>query len=248
MKKIYISPSNQTANIYATGGTNEGAQCQAIGELIGEMLRETYTDTEVRVAPITQKALDRANEARNWGNDLMVCIHTNASGSATKGQANGTLAIYYRGDYKTVTLSAAEIAQRKAFAELLAEKVSKLTGINRGVTTNQQTELVFCDCCGALVEMEFHDNAKGSDFIQANHEALAEAVAEAIAEFLKLEKKPAEQLSEGLKDSEFYAVQVGAYKSLDNAKKQRDQFRKLGASAYIILKDTEEKVYKDVAQ
>ena len=29
-KKIYISPSNQEANLYATGGTNEKEQCHKI--------------------------------------------------------------------------------------------------------------------------------------------------------------------------------------------------------------------------
>lgn len=248
MKRIYISPSNQTSNLYATGNTNEGTQCQAIGELVGEMLQENYADIEVRVAPITQKALDRANEARNWGSDLMVCIHTNASGRTTAGQANGTLGIYYKGDYKTLTLSDAEIQKRRDFAQLMVEKVSQLTGINRGVTTNQQTELVFCGCYGALIEMEFHDNAKGSDFIQSNHESLANALVEAIAVSLGLEKKSAEQPEEGLKENEFYAVQVGAYKNLNNAKRQRDKIRNLGAGAYIILKNTAEKTYKDVAQ
>ena len=71
---------------------------------------------------------------------------------------------------------------------------------------------------------------------------------EAIAVSLGLEKKSAEQPEEGLKENEFYAVQVGAYKNLNNAKRQRDKIRNLGAGAYIILKNTAEKTYKDVAQ
>lgn len=224
MKKIYISPSNQTSNIYATGNTNEGVQCQAIGERVGELLQNTYKDIEVRVAPISQKALDRANEARNWGNDLMVCIHTNASGSASAGKANGTLGIYYKGDYKTLTLTNAEIQERKNFTQLMVDKVAILTGINRGLITNQQTELVFCECPGGLIEMEFHDNAKGSDWIIANHEPLANALVEAIAEYLNLAKKdegdiPTENPSEETPTTNTYELFVDCpvYSNANNA-------------------------------
>lgn len=31
-KKIYISPSNQVRNVYATGGTNEKEQCHKIAK------------------------------------------------------------------------------------------------------------------------------------------------------------------------------------------------------------------------
>lgn len=224
MKKIYISPSNQTSNIYATGNTNEGVQCQAIGERVGELLQSTYKDIEVKVAPISQKALDRANEARNWGNDLMVCIHTNASGSASAGKANGTLGIYYKGDYKTLTLTDAEIQERKNFTQLMVDKVAILTGINRGLITNQQTELVFCECPGGLIEMEFHDNAKGSDWIIANHEPLANALVEAIAEYLNLAKKdegdtPTENPSEETPTTNTYELFVDCpvYSNANNA-------------------------------
>lgn len=38
-KKIYLSPSNQNGNIYATGGTNEMAQCDKIAAATAKALK-----------------------------------------------------------------------------------------------------------------------------------------------------------------------------------------------------------------
>ena len=38
-KKIYLSPSNQNGNTYATGGTNEMAQCDKIAAAAAKALR-----------------------------------------------------------------------------------------------------------------------------------------------------------------------------------------------------------------
>lgn len=240
--KIYISPSNQTSNRYATGGTNEAVQCQAIGELVGEMLREEYEDVEVYVAPINKPALERGDQANYEHYDCMICLHTNASGSANPGKANGTLGIYYKGDYKTLTLSDEEILDNKGFAEILVEKVSELTGKDLGLRTSQQTELVFCRCTGALVEMEFHDNEYGSNYIQSHHDQLAEAIVKATAEYFGLKKK--EKQGE-LGENEFYCIQCGAYKNKENAERQLQRLRDAGFSSYIIIKDVEDKTYRD---
>ena len=38
-KKIYLSPSNQNGNTYATGGTNEMAQCDKIAAAAAKALK-----------------------------------------------------------------------------------------------------------------------------------------------------------------------------------------------------------------
>ena len=240
--KIYVSPSRQTANLYATGGTNEAVQCQAIGELVGELLQK-YKDTEVYVAPASQTALERGDQAKAEGYDCMLCLHTNASGSASKGQANGTLGIYYQGDYKTVTLSEEQILRNKEFAQKLVESVSQLTGKDLGVKATQQTELVFCGCTGALIEFEFHDNQYGSDYIQEHHKELAEAAVTAVADFFGLQQKSEEEPP--AEDDRFYCVQCGAYKDKENAQRQLERLQAAGFSCYIIIKNTDSKTYED---
>ncbi len=42
-KRIYLSPSNQNRNTYATGGTNEMAQCDKIAAA-----RHSYADSHQR--------------------------------------------------------------------------------------------------------------------------------------------------------------------------------------------------------
>ena len=39
-KKIYISPSNQNFNVYATGNTNEKAQCHKIAKACVDYLKK----------------------------------------------------------------------------------------------------------------------------------------------------------------------------------------------------------------
>ena len=46
-KKIYLSPSNQNGNTYATGGTNEMAQCDKIAAAVAKALRRCGFDVMV---------------------------------------------------------------------------------------------------------------------------------------------------------------------------------------------------------
>lgn len=46
-KKIYLSPSNQNGNTYATGGTNEMAQCDKIAAAAAKALKRCGFDVMV---------------------------------------------------------------------------------------------------------------------------------------------------------------------------------------------------------
>ncbi len=46
-KKIYLSPSNQYNNTYATGGTNEMAQCDKIAKATATALKRCGFEVKV---------------------------------------------------------------------------------------------------------------------------------------------------------------------------------------------------------
>ena len=75
-KKIYISPSNQEANLYATGGANEKEQCHKIAKACYNYLKSkgfsvkcTYNDD----------MYERVRESNAFNADIHLAIHTNAT-------------------------------------------------------------------------------------------------------------------------------------------------------------------------
>ena len=75
MKKIYISPSDQTANAYAAGSTTEAIQCRQIAVA---MVKSLSRQGLAALTNTTGSMRDRVQESNDWGADLHVCIHTNA--------------------------------------------------------------------------------------------------------------------------------------------------------------------------
>ncbi|EKC70887.1 N-acetylmuramoyl-L-alanine amidase, partial [human gut metagenome] len=75
-KKIYLSPSNQNGNTYATGGTNEMAQCDKIAAATAKALKRC--GFEVMVAKSGTLMQTRCPESDKFGADIHMPIHTNA--------------------------------------------------------------------------------------------------------------------------------------------------------------------------
>ena len=88
MTKVYLSPSSQTENLYAWGGTNEAAQCRAIAAACEAALKRSGFD--VRTGAGTMYT--RVPESNAWGASLHVAIHTNAA----NGKTTGTRCYAYR--------------------------------------------------------------------------------------------------------------------------------------------------------
>ena len=76
-KRIYLSPSNQNRNTYATGGTNEMAQCDKIAAATAKALKRC--GFEVMVAKSGTLMQTRCPESDKFGADIHMPIHTNAA-------------------------------------------------------------------------------------------------------------------------------------------------------------------------
>ncbi len=225
-KKIYISPSNQVGNAYATGGTNEKEQCHKIAKACVDYLGKkgfavkcTYND-DMYV---------RVRESNSFGADLHVAIHTNAT--VKHNVTGGTQILLYSlsGERKKVGQAVlnrlAPLTPGKS-AERLIEKPD-FYEINsaKGIT-------VYCEC-------EFHDTKEGSDFIRKNTKAIGEAIAKGICDYYgvcteteKIETKKENNASSA--DETLYRIQVGAFSVRKNAENYLKKLKNAGFNGFII--------------
>ena len=87
-KKIFLSPSNQSDNTYAYGGTNEAVQCGRIADSAKAAL--VRCGFEVKVNHMGTLA-EKCAQSNAWHADLHIPIHTNAC----NGTVSGTRMFYY---------------------------------------------------------------------------------------------------------------------------------------------------------
>ena len=211
MTKIYLAPSNQTANRYVYGNTTEAVQCQAIAKLIPNYL--TDYDCEVKIGAASVSLQNKAKEATVWGADVYLSIHSNAGGG------RGT-EVWYDPNKE----------DSKAFAQAMYNVIAPIsTGKDRGLKRSAS----FIDCVhptmpSCIVELDFHDWMDGAKWIVESHETIAQAFARGLIAYLDISKKPTET---PVVESELYRVrkswedaksQIGAYKVLANAIKKAD--------------------------
>ena len=174
-KKIYLSPSNQNRNTYATGGTNEMAQCDKIAAATAKALKRC--GFEVMVAKSGTLMQTRCPESDKFGADIHMPIHTNAF--------NGK----YTGGTRVFCLNS---NGRKA-----AESVKNALGAispGKDDSVSYKTDLYEINVPRALtvyVECEFHDTVTGSNWIRNNTNAIAEAICKGMCKYFGYKYKSA---------------------------------------------------------
>jgi N-acetylmuramoyl-L-alanine amidase len=175
-KKIYISPSNQHANTYATGNTNEKVQCHRIAKYCVEYLKKygfnvmcTYNDDMYA----------RVKESNDFGADMHVAIHTNATG--THNVTGGTQILLYSVD-----------GEREKAGQAVYDRLAPLTPGKSAERLIAKPGFYECKVANALtvyVEAEFHDTEIGSNFIIANVKPIGEAIAKGICDYYGVKEK-----------------------------------------------------------
>ena len=220
-KKIYISPSNQEANLYATGGTNEKEQCHKIARACYDFLKQNGFNVK---CTYNNNMYERVKESNAFGADIHLAIHTNAT--AKHNVTGGAQILLYSltGERKNIGQA---ILNRLApitpgeSAEKLIEKPS-FYEINSadGIT-------IYCEC-------EFHDTKEGSDFIINNTRLIGETIAKGICDYFGVSIVEDKNVKENIKT--LYTVQVGAFSVKDNAIKYSEKLKSAGFDAIIIEK------------
>lgn len=175
-KKIYLSPSNQTGNKFIVGNTSEGTVWLDIAKRLAKLL-EAY-DCEVKVSLASETLAVRAANAKAWGADVYIAMHSNAAGTANKG-ARG-VEVYYDPNKGATT--------KKLAQDILNQLATMFK--NRGL--KQSTKLIDCykpSMPSVIGECGFHDNLEDASLILNNRDKIAQLYCNALVLNLNLKKK-----------------------------------------------------------
>ncbi len=226
--KIYLSPSNQSGNKYATGSTNELAQCDKIAKAAENALKRC--GFSVKVGKSGDTMANRCKESDAFKADIHMPIHTNAFDAKTTG---GTLVMLYRNSTE----------HNKAGKALLTE-VGKISP-GKDYALSYRTDLYELNTPNAMslyLEVEFHDTKTGSDWIRNNIENIGEAIAKGMCNYYGMKyvaKESATTTPTTTKpvtdNKSLYYVQVGAFSNKSNATAMVEKLKKAGFDAIIKL-------------
>lgn len=168
-KKIYLSPSNQNANIYKYGNTNEMVQCNRIADYAKKALERC--GFSVKKAAQGQNMSTSISESNNWKADLHIPIHTNAYNGKLTG---GTLVMLYSNQSEN---NKAGKAILNAVAPISPGKDYDLR-YNTGLAELNGTSAI-----AVYLEVEFHDTTEGAKWIINNVEKIGEAIAKGVCNY-----------------------------------------------------------------
>ena len=163
-KKIYLSPSDQTANKYAYGSTNEAVQCRRIADAAEKALKRCGFEVKNNKTGSMQA---RVEESDKWGADLHVPIHTNAYNKSV----TGTRIFCWNKTGEGYKAS-------KAIYNVLAP-VTPGTSENISVKTDLY-EIKYPSAASVYIEVDFHDVARIAQWIIEHVVDIGEAIAKGI--------------------------------------------------------------------
>lgn len=174
-KKIYLSPSEQPANRYAYGNTNEKEQCRKISAVVEKALKRHGFEV-INATATTLSA--RCNEANKWGADLYVPIHTNAF----DGKVSGTRMFYYK-----------ETGEGYKACKAIFDVLAPLTiGTSENIKANQELyEMKYPVAPTVYIEVDFHDVPSVAKWIIEHTEEIGETICKGICNHYGVTYKPA---------------------------------------------------------
>lgn len=211
-KKVYISASDQTANTYAYGNTNEAIQCGKIAQACKVALERC--GIEVMLGQYDTMA-NRCAESDKFSAQLHVPIHSNAC----NGQVSGTRMF-------CSSLSGEGYKACKAIFDVLAPFTP---GTSENIKANPGLfEIRVPKAPTAYVEIDFHDNVSVAKWIIEHTTEIGEKLAEGICNYFNIKYKAKTEDS-----GKLYRVQVGAFKSKTNAENLLNKLKAAGFDGYI---------------
>lgn len=208
MKKIFLSPSNQSDNTYAYGNTNEAAECGKMAVAAEKALQRCGFDVKTMQ---WESAQERCKQSNAWGADLHIPIHTNAY----DGKVTGTRIFVY--EKKGESYEAAKYIY------------NELAPITPGKSENISTypgliELKQPKAPSVYIEVDFHDNKDAAKWLIENTEAIGEAICKGVCKHFGVTyvapgsepEKPAEPDYESVEPTElpehYDTAKAGTYK------------------------------------
>ena len=192
--KIYLSPSNQSSNKYATGNTNEMAQCDKIAKAAQTAL--TRCGFSVKVGKSGDTMQNRCSESDAFKADIHMPIHTNAFDTKTTG---GTLVMLYKSS-----------TEHNKAGKALLDAVGKISP-GGDYALRYRTDLYELSAPTAMslyLEVEFHDTATGSNWIINNISNIGEAIAKGMCSYFGVSYKASTSESETPVSTTTYSIKM----------------------------------------
>lgn len=228
MYRIYLSPSNQPANRYCVGNTNEKAEMEAVAKKIKTILDEEYECQAVMASLYLDIDINgRAKEAKDKGCNIYLAIHSNAGGG---GSASGAVAFYHPDSLTGRLMAENAVKELNAICPIKSNRITPVesgmkafNGIGYGEIRNPSK----LGLISVLVETDFHDNPKTAQWIIDNKDGIARAYVNALVNTLNIAKKNAPEVKK------YYKVQVGAFSKKSNAENLLQRLKSSGFDGYI---------------
>lgn len=165
--KVYLSPSDQTRNSYAYGGTTEAIQCGKIAEATKKALERN--DIEVMLGQYDTMA-NRCAASDKFGANLHVPIHTNACNHNVAG---------------TRMFSYDKSGNGYKACKAIFNRLAPLTpGTSEGITADPTLyEVKHPTAPTAYIEVDFHDVPEVAKWIINHTNDIAEAICHGICDY-----------------------------------------------------------------
>lgn len=166
-RKIYISPSDQTANSYAAGNTTEAVQCRKIAKSLVSALERCGFSAKTNVTAGMQA---RVAESNAWGADLHICVHTNAFNKSVSGTRLFCYSLNSDG--------------YKACQSVMATLAPITPGSSDNIKARPElyeTRATKCPC--VYVEVDFHDVDEVALWIIDHTDDISEAIAKGVCNY-----------------------------------------------------------------
>lgn len=183
--KIYLSPSDQNANTYVTGNTNEMEQCYKIACYTKEALERNGFSVKMP-SKKGQLMKDNVKESNTWGADLHIPIHTNGA----YGKTLGTMVMVYQ-----------KKGESYKAAKSILDSLGPITpGTDFAIVERPGLyELNSTEKSAVYIEVEFHDNVTGAKWIINNSKEAGEAIAKGVCDYYKVDfVAPCEDIADNL--------------------------------------------------
>lgn len=217
---IYISPSNQSANLYATGGTNEQVECDKIAMATATHLKRCGFN--VKVGKSSTSTESRCRESDSFKADLHIAEHTNAT--SKHNVTGGTLVMVYKND-----------SEHNKAGQYILDAVGKISPGNDYAIQYRQDlyELRVPKALSVYLEVEFHDTKTGSDWIRKNIDKIGEETARGVCKYFGVKYIPAKtdtpaKPTTTTKEKTVYRVVAGSFSGEDGAKIRVKELEKAG--------------------
>lgn len=201
MLDLYISPSDQSGNIYAAGNTNEEVQCERIAAAVESAAKRCGINA---FANLKDDMYTKVADANKRGTQLYLCIHTNAFNKDVSGTRIFCHSFAGEG-YKAAVCVFDTLAP---VTPGTSENIKENPGLYEIRMTN-------APC--VYVEVDFHDVDEVALWIIAHTEEIAEAIVKGLCKYYGKVYVPGQSIGEDTVPREEYDALLEKYNALAEA-------------------------------